>query len=87
MRLLDIVVPDSQKLVVLHGALLVAAVQHSVGGVFHVLPETLYGMKIPVYPVIVTVPPEDGCYCLHCLCYRPVHVLLEPRLGGLSLRL
>ena len=87
MRFLDVTFPDPEILVVLHGPLLVSAVQHAVGGVFHILPKALYGMIVPIHPVVVAVSTDDRRYDLHRLCYWFMHAFFEPCLGCLPFRL
>ena len=86
-RLLDIVIPNTEILVVLRGALLASAVQHTVGGVFQILPKALYGMIVPAHPVMAAVPTDDGRYVLHRLRYWLVYTFFEACLGYLPFRL
>ena len=52
-----------------------ASVQHTVGGVFQILPEALNRVEIPVYSIVITMPPDDRRQQFHCLGYR----LCQPR--------
>ena len=63
------------------------AIQHAVGGVFQILPEALYGMKVSTHPVIVAVPTDNGRYDLHRFRYWLVHTFFEPCFGRLPFRL
>ena len=84
-RFLDVVVPHPEKFVILEFPLLISSIQHPVGCIFHVLPEVLNRVKVPVDSVITVVSRQRLVDELHCFCHRLRQPGRKPRLDCLFL--